>query len=67
MKPWKIALLIQLLLMYAGHEAASGSKIDWQPNAASCIQYMQRDILRKFFAVLDVTSYFWAQPQCNIN
>ena len=38
MKPWKTAVLIQLLLMYAGHKAASGSKIDWQPSASSCIQ-----------------------------
>ena len=35
MKPWKTAVLIQLLLMYAGREAASGSKIDWQSSASS--------------------------------
>ena len=65
MKSWKTAVLIQLLLMHAGHKAASRSKIDWPPNAASCIQYVPRNIFRKFFAILDVTSsYIWAQPQC---
>ena len=64
MKPWKTAVLIQLLLIYASHKAASGSKIDWQPSASSCIPW---DIPRKFFAILDVTSYIWAQPQCNIS
>ena len=56
MKPWKTAALIQSLLMYAGHKAASGSKIDRQPGASSCIRHMQRAILRNFFTVLDMTS-----------
>ena len=56
MKPWKTAALIQLLLVYASHKAASGSKIDRHPRASSCIRHMQRAILRKFFAILDMAS-----------